>query len=662
MAFYQVPAPDLSGLTLGEATLRLLEAYGFSSDESLLLVRATYTDTADPGSGLHFGFFVFDLQSQTYIANINTLVAGSANPDSLDITNAVITGTASDWVVTAQVRAEAVAVDRLVQVTEQGVSSGNLIQAVTGSQVEVQPEHFDVSGDGRFVAIQTSDWQLASNLVPDTNDSSDVYVLDTLTGEVTRASLAGGAQVEDPVYLQDISVRDGTLQILLTTDGAMVSPSRVDLNSSDLTAPAGTRTDLYLWSDGVDLSGLAGNPAISLQSVDTSGVAAGFVNADFGAQITDSGILFSSDSELMSQDDSNATVDAFAGDSGVVERILAASGQELESGSQFLTASRDGSRVAILTLSTEYGGREGVNQIVLIDQVSGTQEVVSNNGKSADNVAIAGLLSDSGYTLAFTTYASNLVSDPLEANGTGLFVNQMAEPIGGQIYHWSKHSLMSGVDVSVYNVLSSGDVDLLASTSSGLNGDYSLVAAPSSDRLVTASLAVTDSDVKRVITSADALATLKIAVGLNPNTDPDGDGPLTAPATSPYQLIAGDVNQDGRITSADALAILKMAVGLSTSVSPEWLFVPQSETFWQDNGDGTGSYTVDRNNVEWSRDGLAVGGRAPDDADLVAVLLGDVNGSWNPPQDAPILPDEYFRQLEQDGYGPAGKWDVVPIP
>jgi hypothetical protein len=71
---------------------------------------------------------------------------------------------------------------------------------------------------------------------------------------------------------------------------------------------------------------------------------------------------------------------------------------------------------------------------------------------------------------------------------------------------------------------------------------------------------------------------------------------------------------------------------------------------------------VDRNNVEWSRDGLAVGGRAPDDADLVAVLLGDVNGSWNPPEEAPILPDEYFRQLEQDGYGPAGKWAVVPIP
>ena len=662
MAFYQVPAPDLSGLTLGEATLRLLEAYGFSSDESLLLVRATYTDNANPESGLHYGFFVFDIQSQTYVANINALVAGSANPDSLDVTNAVITGSASNWAVTAQVRTEGIATDRLVQVTEQGLTTSNLVQAITGSQVEVQPENFDVSGDGRFVAIQTSDWQLADNDVPDTNDSSDVYVLDTLTGEVTRVSLAGGAEVADPVYLQDIRVIAGELQVLLTTDAAMVSPTRIDLNSSDLNGPLGSRTDLYLWTDTVSASGLAGLPDIELQSIDITGVASGFVNTNYRAQITNSGVFFSSDSELIDQADGNSATDTFVTNNGSVDRVFGDNGLELDSGANFLAASADGSRFAMITMSSEYGGLDGVNQIVIVDQNTGSQEVASTNGVVANNVAVGGLLSDSGYTLAFTTYADNLVSQPLEAEGTGLFINQSATPIGGQVYHWSKHALMSGVEMSVFNVLDSGELDLSASTLTGLDGDFNLVAIPSSERLISASLDVAPSDVSRVITSADALAALKIAVGLNPNPDPDGAGPLSASEVSPYQLIAADVNQDGRITSADALAILKMAVGLSTAASPEWLFVPQAETFWLSDGQGGGDYTINKNSLSWSQDGLLIDGSIPDDANFVAVLLGDVNGSWNPPEEAPILPDEYFRQLEQDGYGPAGKWAVVPIP
>ena len=63
-------------------------------------------------------------------------------------------------------------------------------------------------------------------------------------------------------------------------------------------------------------------------------------------------------------------------------------------------------------------------------------------------------------------------------------------------------------------------------------------------------------DTGNAISSADALAALRIAVGINPNSDPDGAGPLSPLKLSPYQLIAADVNKDGKISSADALAIL----------------------------------------------------------------------------------------------------------
>ena len=53
-----------------------------------------------------------------------------------------------------------------------------------------------------------------------------------------------------------------------------------------------------------------------------------------------------------------------------------------------------------------------------------------------------------------------------------------------------------------------------------------------------------------------------------------------APVLSPYQIMAADVvGNDGRITSADALAILKMAVGLPTASVPGWLFVDEKRDF-----------------------------------------------------------------------------------
>lgn len=112
----------------------------------------------------------------------------------------------------------------------------------------------------------------------------------------------------------------------------------------------------------------------------------------------------------------------------------------------------------------------------------------------------------------------------------------------------------------------------------------------------------------RPITSADALAALKIAVGLNPNTE----GEVT-----PHQLLAADVNQDGRVTSADALAILKQAVGLNQSQGPKW-----------------GFYEEGQPSQDWSKDKLpslvnevTLTGGAFSRKFFSAILLGDVNGS-----------------------------------
>ena len=661
MAFYQVPAPDLSELTSAGATLHLLEPYGYSPDERLLLVRATYTELGS--SDLRYAFYVFDLTTQTYVANINSLLAGSANPDSIDVSDAVIIGSQNDWTVYAKVQLLGDTVSVLQSVNHVGATVGDVVASAVGAPYVVEVTDFKVSDDGRYLVVETRDEQLASDAIPDTNDQTeDVYLIDTQTQSVLRVSLAGGAEVQDPVYLQDLHVKaDGTIEIALVTAASLVNPT-MDVNSTDLNGPLGSRDDVYLWSIASNASGWYGQATTELMSLDITGVASGYVNTDYGdSVITDTGVLFSSTSTELVNADGNSATDVFVNTGSAVQRLSELVGEEYASGAVLLAANEAGTRVAVLTDTPEFGGVEGLHQIVLIDTVEQTAVVVSSDGNVADNVVINGMLSDSGSTLAFTSLATNLVpEDPVATSGS-LYINQMAVPLDGQIYHWSKHALMPDVTVNLNAVLSSGDIDLLASTQTDAEGGFNLSALGVSDVSLNPSLAFDASQTRSFINSSDALAALKIAVGLNPNPDPDGAGPLTAPDVSPYQFIAADVNQDGRVTSADALAILKMAVGLSSALPPQWLFVPQAQTFWQPDDQGGGSYTLDRTNVNWE-EGILLDGVVPDDLDFVAVLLGDVNGSWSPPDTATILPDDYFRQLELDGYGPAGKWLIQPIP
>jgi hypothetical protein len=170
--------------------------------------------------------------------------------------------------------------------------------------------------------------------------------------------------------------------------------------------------------------------------------------------------------------------------------------------------------------------------------------------------------------------------------------------------------------------------------------------------------ALTTTETGSAINSADALAALKIAVGRNPNADPDGTGPQQAPVVSPYQFIAADANQDGKITSSDALAILKMAVKRSDAPAREWLFVNENQDFWNEV---TSSFTTTRSKVEWDKE-LQVSSPLTTQQNVVAVLKGDVNGSWVAPagtQDLDITSPAYFADLASKMGVPANQWAVI---
>ena len=219
--------------------------------------------------------------------------------------------------------------------------------------------------------------------------------------------------------------------------------------------------------------------------------------------------------------------------------------------------------------------------------------------------------------------------------------------------------LAAGTDQVRVDVLSGevGDAfvpvfsETLASKTTGAAGTYAL--SDISDDVLTLSLTRGTTDAGNAISSQDALAALKIAVGRNPNTDPDGAGPLQPNLVSPYQFIAADVTGDGRVTSQDALAILKMAVRRVDAPSRDWIFVREDADFWNE---ATGTVSMNRNSVTYGKAPFVVSSSGAQDLDFVGVLKGDVNGSWTPGAAAQTLNADYFTSLSQAMSVPIDIW------
>ncbi|MFZ4524190.1 MAG: Ig-like domain-containing protein [Chlorobium sp.] len=143
----------------------------------------------------------------------------------------------------------------------------------------------------------------------------------------------------------------------------------------------------------------------------------------------------------------------------------------------------------------------------------------------------------------------------------------------------------------------------------GADGLYRHLDMPEGTYALT-SVKVSGTAESNAVKANDALAALKIAVGMNPN----GDGS----PVSPYQYLAADVNKDGQVKAADALNILKMAVKLDTAPAKEWLFVPES----------VGSEAMSRTHVVLPENPIPVLLGVDQDLHLIGIVKGDVNGSW----------------------------------
>jgi hypothetical protein len=126
----------------------------------------------------------------------------------------------------------------------------------------------------------------------------------------------------------------------------------------------------------------------------------------------------------------------------------------------------------------------------------------------------------------------------------------------------------------------------------------------------------TPTETKKVdaVNLTDAIAILKMIVGLNVNTN---NTPLT-----PYQAISADFDQSGDVGLTDAIGVLKMVVGLSAP-TPTWKYYDDTKL----NSAYTAAQSL--NPKGWTGSALISDPAIVDPGvKLVGVLTGDVDGSW----------------------------------
>jgi hypothetical protein len=118
------------------------------------------------------------------------------------------------------------------------------------------------------------------------------------------------------------------------------------------------------------------------------------------------------------------------------------------------------------------------------------------------------------------------------------------------------------------------------------------------------------------------------------------------------------VNRDGVVTAYDAQLILAMAAGRPGAPAPEWVLIREDQGYG-DSAAGVQGFGLTRTDTSFEADQTIVPGSG-ERAGWVAVLLGDVDGSWRPADAAAatVLAPSYFEQLNADLGVPLGQFGV----
>jgi len=626
MTIKQVAAPELAAVTTEGSTLYMLEGLGFSSDSQMLLIRGKFGDLgSDSPSVFHKAIWVYDVANDVYSSNLNALIAGSAaSASTIEVVDAVITGADSEATIAAVYtpRGADSSASQIALIRNGQLISPNLIADIFGDPgMAIDVARIKLSADSRFLALESSSEKLVtfngSSTVTDSNGAADIYLLDLLNGQVTRVTLAGGAEAPLglPATLGSIHVAGNEVSVTFTSADVYLSKD-TNYDITGQSAPS-LAQDTYRWLATFDADGLAGEPSLELVSA-FNGIAVGGSDITQGAGIeTAAGFFFNSTASDYAAGDTNNAVDAFFTDlTTSVRRVSLSSVSELSDGGAVVAVSENGRVAALLSASGEVAGSLGATKLVAVDTKSGDWRIVS--GQSANESVTAAVFSPNGKVAAFTSLADNLTSESPVATDGGLYINDTGLSIGYEgsvrISYWgggrSETDVrpLAGVDLNLPGVTSISDTTgrmTLSDLEDQSGVDDGLIAfTPTRPQLASKAAAG--------ISLSDVIASLKLFLGLS----------LPATYASPYNYIAADLNANGKVELSDVISLLKVFLNLpvTNTQALEWVFVDAAV------GAIDNPFNLSKNNA--SAPPIEHDFSADSNVDLVGIIRGDVDGSW----------------------------------
>mgnify|MGYP006282740643 CR=1 FL=1 len=615
MTLRRIVAPPIAELSAGIPVLVHLEPLGFDTGGLGFLTRATFVDEGRQRDAVWF----YRIQTGAWDVSINSIVSAGLEGRRVDLYEVSTAGSGAGDCIVHYRETDAdprFPVDRIAVIRSGKLLDADLLVSVTGETANASIDRILATPDGRFVAIQTQASNLLAGADLDTNDCADIYLVDRVSGAITRVSIANGLEAAADAQLEDIRLgSDGALSIAFSSRDA--SLSSLDHNALD---------DVFVWRLPAANTVTPGVATISLLSA-----IAGQAQGGNGALLSARGVNFVSESASFSALDVNGVADVWTVASGATPSAVLPQALSASGGMALADIDASGNRLLLLGRSASFGlGALTVDQLALADLRTGTLSALSLSalGAPADDAVLSAVLSANGAQAAFSTAASNLLPESGDSPGVSvyLYTPDQGASIQGGVSYWKTGAPVAGARVSARDLEGATAGITVASDQSDAGGLVRLEGLEFRSYQVSVVRPTLKSDWADAVSAADVLAALKMACGRNPNSDPDGSaGSRLAPSPSAFQFIAADADADGRVTRSDAAQILRMALTSSQPSGPDWrLFDAAAEL-------GAQSRTA----VSWPGAETLDASTSPD-MRWVGVLPGDVDGNWQPALD-PLL-------------------------